>query len=382
MNNEVQEFIVKIKNIYDKNLKVRQLLNLQELIECLEELNNLVEMYSVKSVILKHIQTLIVLNLKSDKLNVFDNHLLHTVFYGHPGVGKSKTAKILAKIWKSLGVIKSNAIVKNNSTETILSNINTVRNSYLDLFEKYIVPKYKECKLMWRENESLWKGIRTDISSIGEELATKLKNNEDEEVKEDYIVVAGRENFVAEYTGQTAIKTYNFLKSCFGKCVIIEEAYLLYNGEMDTFGMEALTVLNRFMDEYPRDVIIIFTGYEDKLRNSIFKVQPGLKRRCQWLFNLIGYTPEGLAKIFISQLKNNGWCVEDESRVIKFFENNHKNFENFGGDTEKLAFQCKMIYSDFTIKSMFENNGSYTLEKIITQEIIEKAYELYLSNRF
>ena len=51
--------------------------------------------------------------------------------------------------------------------------------------------------------------------------------------------------------------------------------------------MEALTVINRYMDEHSDDYIFILNGYKDLLDRTIFKVQPGLRRRIQWTFLIL-----------------------------------------------------------------------------------------------
>lgn len=382
--NEVKDFINKITKIYEKNPSVLYFINIDELINSLNELDNIIEMYELKTVIVKHIQALIVFKVNPPQKK--EKNKLHTVFYGTPGVGKSKTAKILSHIWKALGIIHcDNKEYKRKNCKNILNNINSFRENYLKMFENYITNQNKSSKTLWEENKDLWFNIKDNLSSVGNNLVENIENeniedsdSEAQSIEDSYVVIAGRENFVAEYTGQTAIKTLKFLNSCKGKCIIIEEAYLLYNGEMDTFGMEALTVLNKFMDEHPKDIIIIFTGYEDKLKNGIFKAQPGLKRRCQLIFNMIGYTPEGLARIFISQLNDNEIYIEDEQFVKDFFVKNSESFENFGGDTEKLAFQCKMIYSETIINNMYNEVFDSNMKKIITNDILEIAFENYL----
>jgi hypothetical protein len=387
---EIKKFINKIQIVYNKNEGIRSFVKLEELISSLNELDNLTEMYEVKSVIISHIQALIVLKLKNSS-GFYDEHMLHTVFYGHPGVGKSKTARILTRIWKSLGIINccKNITEKEKSLNInsldLLKESNEIRKLFLKLYGNYLQPQTKDCKTMWKNNEALWDEIKKRTGEFNNLLFETPEPDtfkvQEIENKDCQVVIAGREDFVAQYTGQTAIKTIDFLKSCKGKCVIIEEAYLLYNGETDTYGMEALTVLNRYMDEHPKDIIIIFTGYEDKLKSSIFKAQPGLIRRCQLIFNLIGYTHEGLAKIFVSQLQNNNWSIESLDYVIDFFERNFFTFENFGGDTEKLSFNCKMIYSQNLINQMYQNDGNDLGSNIITNDILEKAYEIYLKNK-
>ena len=234
---------------------------------------------------------------------------------------------------------------------------------------------------MWNVYSHTWNIIKNELSL----LADKVHNNvihkiESIENNDELIIIAGRENFVAEYSGQTAIKSLNFLKSCLGKCIIIEEAYLLYHSEADVYGMEALTVLNRFMDEFAPYIAIIFTGYEDKLRDTIFKAQPGLKRRCQWIFNLKGYTSNGLCKIFLRQMNTMGWTFEKNEFVFDFFEKNFDKFSNYGGDTEKLALNCKMMYSHCIFDSMFISKNKVPINLCLNLEMLNKAFESYLTH--
>lgn len=383
--NEVKNFIVKIRKLNDKYEAIRSSINLNELIEQLSELDNLVEIYNVKTVILKHIEMLIILTLSnkssSNKI-ITDNHMLHTVFYGHPGVGKSKTAKILAKIWKALGILKNMNINTQINNKEILTRINSIRNKYLNLYEFHCNPEYKESKQMWKSYTNSWNEIKLELSSLADKVHTNVINNViiPEPISDELYVIAGRENFVAEYSGQTAIKTLNFLKSCLGKCVIIEEAYLLYHSDSDIYGMEALTVLNRFMDEFASYIAIIFTGYEDKLRETIFTAQPGLKRRCQWIFNLKGYTYQGLCSIFLKQMNELGWTFEDNSDVYNFFELNYEKFPNFGGDTEKLALNCKMMYSHLIFDKMFSSENGVNITLCLNTDMLNSAFESYLLN--
>ena len=209
---------------------------------------------------------------------------------------------------------------------------------------------------------------------MGDDLSLNIKESGEITPKpESLITICGREDFVAEYSGQTSIKTSKFLTANLGKCIIIEEAYLLCHSEADTYGMEAITVLNRFMDEHNEDLIIIFTGYEELLKHTIFKYQPGLKRRCQWFFDIRGYSPEGLADIFKLQVKSMGWNVDSSVNLIDFFITNKDYFGNFGGDTQKLALQCKLIYSE----ENFDNLLNKDFNLIINNDILLKGFEEY-----
>lgn len=347
----------------------------------LQNLDSLVEMYAVKTVIVDHIRMLIVLAYKAllsgtKPEECYKGHMLHTVFYGSPGVGKSRTAFYLAEIWKALGVLqKPIQKAKQFTTHDVLSKINHIRSQFLDLYEK----QKANPKTAFKHSYTQWETIKNELKEFGDELSyekTIIQEN-------DVIIKCGREDFVAEYAGQTAIKTHTFLTQNLGKCIIIEEAYLLYTGESDHYGMEAITVLNRFMEEHSESLIVIFTGYEENLQNTIFKAQPGLKRRCQWIFHLQGYSPKGLQLIFENQLEKMNWKIAKDISLESFFTNKINYFPNYGGDTQKLALHCKTKYSSEIFPEIYHSivkNKVLQLQDIpceITQELLEKAFEEY-----
>lgn len=180
------------------------------------------------------------------------------------------------------------------------------------------------------------------------------------------VVICGRTEFVGEYAGQTTPKANKFLMDNRGKVIVVEESYLLYTGDKDQFGMEALTEINRFMDEHASEIIIYFTGYKELMEETIFKAQPGLKRRCEQVFNIKGYTASGLAKIFKSQLEKDSWSVDPCINLERFFERQLKEFKAYGGDTLKLAFQCKQAFS------------SRAFDKLYTELMCERDKEAVL----
>jgi len=369
---EIPTFIEKVRVIHTKYDNIKRNINLEHLIGSLNDLNSLVEMYSVKLSIIRQIEMVLVHIIKVGS-PVSEKHMMHSVFYGSPGVGKSRTALILANIWKSLGLLKrtpSGMLV--SEPKKSIDKLIQIRDDFIALYDNYTNPEKKDCKSMMEKHQRDWISIRNRL--IGMNLTTTS-------FMDSSVVVCGREDLVAEYAGQTSTKASKFLTNCLGKCLIIEEAYALYLGDTDTYGMEAITVLNRFMDEHPDELMVIFTGYEDKLRDSIFKAQPGLQRRCIWFFHLQGYSPKGLCSIFVKQLKESNWSVKDMDYLLKFFERNIAKFPNFGGDTHRFVFLCKLFNSSKIINSLTtEDIVSEDIEYILDNEDIENAYVEYLKH--
>lgn len=79
---------------------------LNKLVEPLTELKNMIGMDTVKDDIVDHIL------FRIQKLETTNNDMMHTVIQGPPGVGKTELAKIIGKIYLSMGVLKNEKFVK------------------------------------------------------------------------------------------------------------------------------------------------------------------------------------------------------------------------------------------------------------------------------
>jgi hypothetical protein len=162
---------------------------------------------------------------------------------------------------------------------------------------------------------------------------------------EDIIKVVTRADFVDRYVGWTSPKTNKLLEENLGKVLFVDEAYSLINGPHDEFGMEALTALNLFLSQHPKEIIVIFAGYKDLLESGPYAVQPGLQRRFMWQFESAGYNAEQLYRIFRLQLNKKGWDISDVEEVKTIFNENMDAFPAYGGDTERAGFFAELEHS-------------------------------------
>ena len=160
--------------------------------------------------------------------------------------------------------------------------------------------------------------------------------------------VAHRDDFVAGYLGQTAIKTQKLLKSCLGGVLFIDEVYSLAprRDDKDSFSKEAIDTLCGFLSEHKKDFCCIAAGYEKDINECFFNMNQGLKRRFPWVHIIDEYTSVDLAKIFIKMVIEASWDMAMDLKVIAdILDQNKKIFTYAGGDMETLLTKCKMFHS-------------------------------------
>ena len=348
MASNVQQFIQEIRESMTPEFAPQ----MEILIKCLNDLDELSELYDVKAEMLKQVRMILI------HIGRPMNSRLHSVFYGPPGVGKTQTAQIVGRILCTL--IPMTAGSTKDETHNKL---------------KEIADQSRECLVSVIDNPELV-DVRNCLLNINVSANAILNGSlrGGDETSTGLVCVCGREDLVGQYAGHTPPKTIGFLRAHRGSVIIIEEAYLLYTGDQDQYGMEALTILNRFMDECP-ETPIFFTGYRQMLEETIFKAQPGLQRRCTWAFELKGYTPKGLASIFLRQLKRIGCELSVKIDLTEFFTRNLGHFQAYGGDTERLAFQCLLAHS--AKRRLFE----FVATMKISKEELESAFSTFSQHK-
>lgn len=115
-----------------------------------------------------------------------------------------------------------------------------------------------------------------------------------------HLVEVSRQDLVAGYVGQTAIKTAQIIRSAVGGVLFIDEAYALSRGKDDTdpFGKEAIDTLVKYIEDYRDDLVVILAGYSDEMVQFLTS-NPGLKSRFNHTLEFPDYTAEELYEIAI-----------------------------------------------------------------------------------
>jgi hypothetical protein len=160
---------------------------------------------------------------------------MHSVFFGNPGTGKTTVARLMGRIYKSLGRFRRGHVV--------------------------------ECD---------------------------------------------RGRLVAEYVGQTAVRTHAVIDSALDGILFIDEAYALAGRGAGDFGGEAIeTLLKRMEDERDR-LIVIVAGYSGPMEQFIAS-NPGLQSRFTNYLKFPDYSAEDLAEIFHRMAAQSGLVCAAET---------------------------------------------------------------------
>ena len=180
----------------------------------------------------------------------------HCVFIGNPGTGKTTVARILACIYKELGILEKGHLVE------------------------------------------------TDRSGL-----------------------------VAEYVGQTAVKTNKIIDSAIGGVLFIDEAYSLVTNSSNDYGKEAIATLLKRMEDDRERLVVILAGYTQEMKEFIDS-NPGLQSRFNRYIEFKDYSEEELLQIYLGNLKKYEYVITDGAiekmkRVInKAIINKDHNFGN------------------------------------------------------
>lgn len=176
-------------------------------------------------------------------------------------------------------------------------------------------------------------------------------------IKENKLIEVERKDLVAEHIGQTAIKTAEVIERALDGILFIDEAYTLAPKEIGSdFGLEAIATLIKAMEDHKKDLVVIFAGYKDEMRQFV-NANPGIASRIANTFDFEDYTPDELLQMFQRNIEKSGFSITEEalkkSRILVEYFSKKKNFGN-GRFIGKLQQETFMLHSEH-IKEDNEN---------------------------
>lgn len=187
----------------------------------LAELNELIGLKEVKAEVEKFVNIVKINKLREEHGLKVPKISYHMVFTGNPGTGKTTVARIMAKIYHALGI-----------------------------------------------------------------------------VKKGHLVETDRGGLIAEYVGQTAVKTGKVIDFALDGVLFIDEAYAITEGDgKNGYGSECVATLLKRMEDNRDRLVVIVAGYTDEMKRFI-DANPGLESRFNRKIHFPDYTAKELADIF------------------------------------------------------------------------------------
>lgn len=235
----------------------------------LKELQAMIELERIKIDVDDLMKFLSIEKLRKQRGLMTNPVALHSVFSGPPGTGKTTVARLLGKIFKSMGLLK--------------------------------------------------KG---------------------------HVVEVDRSMLVAEFIGQTAVKTNKVIDAALDGILFIDEAYTLVpDDDSRDFGREAVETLLKRMEDNRERLIVIVAGYTDEMKRFI-DANPGLQSRFTRYFFFEDFKPEQLSEIFIQT------CTSRKFRI------------------EPLASDKLLRYTSFIYRSRIKSFGNARSMRNLFEEVL------------
>ena len=165
-------------------------------------------------------------------------------------------------------------------------------------------------------------------------------------------------DLIAEYIGQTAVKTAKKIEEAMGGILYIDEAYSL-NPKESSFGKECVDCLIKAMEDKRGEFCCIFAGYPEDM-DVLIDSNPGFDSRVKFKIMFDDYSKDELRKITSDFLTSKKYLITDDamdalSQIIDMsrFSKNFGNARTARTISESLmmiqAVRTKKDRSDKTI---------------------------------
>lgn len=205
---------------------------------------------------------------------------------------------------------------------------------------------------------------KTTVARMIAEILYNLKY-----IRQNKLIEVSSKDLVAEYVGQTAVKTINVVEKAIGGILFIDEAYALAdNNNENSYNGECIATLIKAMEDYRDDLVVIFAGYTKEMQDFLDS-NSGIVSRIGYTLEFDDYTNEELKDIFKGMVNKAGFILEDNAlEEVDKLINENRNNKNFGN-----ARFIRNVFEKTVINhaSNTKNNKNKKILKTITSKDIK-----------
>ncbi len=181
-------------------------------------------------------------------------------------------------------------------------------------------------------------------------------------LKNGQLVEVTRADLVAQYVGQTAPKTKQMIQASLGGILFIDEAYALYRGKEDSFGLEAIDMLVKGMEDHRDEFVVVLAGYTKEM-TTFLEANSGLKSRFPNIIEFPDYTASQLLQIANNIAQSMDYEIADDaqSKLLNYFEKIQTNRAKNSGNGRLARNVIEEASLSQATRLMKEPNASLTL---------------------
>lgn len=258
----------------------------------------------------------------------------------------------------------------------LLSNLIGLDNVKLELSKLIALIKYNEklnaqsVKIIAQSNHLIFTGnpgtgkttVARMVGSIFKELGLLLKG---------HVIETDRSGLVAEYVGQTALKTNRVIDSALDGILFIDEAYSLTPRHTTDFGQEAIDTLLKRMEDQRNRLVVVVAGYPAQME-SFLSSNPGLKSRFNRYIKFDDFNRVDLQKIFLQMLSESNHflgqgCYDHLMNIFGFMEECGQSSCNFSNARAVRNLYEKVI-ERIALRFALDSEGD--ILKVLPEDII------------
>ena len=181
-------------------------------------------------------------------------------------------------------------------------------------------------------------------------------------LKNGQLVEVTRADLVAQYVGQTAPKTKQMIQASLGGILFIDEAYALYRGKEDSFGLEAIDMLVKGMEDHRDEFVVVLAGYTKEMR-TFLEANSGLKSRFPNIIEFPDYTASQLLQIANNIAQSMDYEITDDAqtKLLNYFEKIQTNLAKNSGNGRLARNVIEEASLSQATRLMKEPDASLTL---------------------
>ena len=183
------------------------------------------------------------------------------------------------------------------------------------------------------------------------------------------LVEVARADLGGQYVGHTAPLTQKAIQAALGGVLFIDEAYALYRGKDDSFGLEAIDALVKGMEDNRESLVVILAGYSREMEEFL-TANSGLRSRFPHIIEFPDYSPKELWEITQGIVNGKGYRMDEACKapLLQYFERMGQNGERDKGNGRMARNKVEAAVIACSRRNMKEPEEKRDLELLLPED--------------